>query len=160
MDSCSGALRAGGDGFLLRDRSRDPWAFQRVEPPQVVGTAPAPWLSFFLGLVGGFGCHGILVFPSHAGLSSVRGPLVAIPMLVDAAVVAFDLGRRVALEQAAGWNDLYLLALGGGALLGHSSIWVITQRARELSHFTRRPRTASCPQVQAKVRAETVVGVP
>ena len=57
----------------------------------------------------------------------MREPAVLIPVIaaITLGVVTVSLVSR--WSAASGWSDRHRLALGGGALLGHSLLWGLTQ---------------------------------
>jgi hypothetical protein len=83
--------------------------------------APSPWLVAAVGLVGSVAVLGL--FPlGAADLAFMRGPLVAVPMLAAAVIATCVAVLITRWARARGWGDTHLVALAGGALVGHSLI--------------------------------------
>jgi hypothetical protein len=93
------------------------------------GAAPAPRRVFLTALGAGFGFLAVLVLPGHLAPELMRGPGVLGPLAVALALVIAAGLRLRRWSAAPGWGRAQLVALAGGALLGHSLLWGATQPA-------------------------------
>jgi hypothetical protein len=89
--------------------------------------APSPRRVLAMAFGAGFGFLAVLVLPGRLAPQLMQGPAVLGPLAAALAlvVVAAVLVRR--WSAAAGWCRAQALALAGGALLGHTLLWGVTQ---------------------------------
>ncbi len=89
-----------------------------VPPPRAVAATALVAALVFLG---------VLVLPGDAHAALMRGPGVVAPLVVALAAVVATAVLVARWSAAAAWDDRHALALAGGALVGHTAVWGLTQ---------------------------------
>lgn len=91
--------------------------------PTIDGPIPRPLTVGAIGLVASFAFLAILNLPGDTHLTLVAGPGVLVPILLALADVGLVACLVLRWSRRTGWNDVHVLALCGGSLLGHSLMW-------------------------------------
>lgn len=103
-------------------------ALRRSAPrPSTSIPIPSPGGVAGVASTASFAFLAVLVLPGHLLPALMGGPVVVVPVALAVATVAVA-GRHIARwSRAVSWDDRHLLALAGGATVGHTLLWGLTQ---------------------------------